>query len=50
MAPGFEMHKREYCFIDPKSKAYKPEVRARRLEQARKKGIEIPKDILEMDK
>jgi hypothetical protein len=28
---GGDTHSREWCYIDPKSKAYKPEVRQRRV-------------------
>jgi hypothetical protein len=41
-------HRREYCFIDPASKAYKPDVRAKRLADAQRRGVKIPQDILDM--
>ncbi len=43
-------HSREWCYIDPRSKVYKPEVRERRLAQAKAKGVKIPQWILDMDK
>ena len=39
------MHKRELCFIDPKSRMYRPEVRQRKVMQARKLGLPIPPEI-----
>lgn len=41
-------HRREYCFIDPGSKAYKPDVRAKRLADAARRGIKVPQDVLDM--
>lgn len=34
LGAGGHYHKRDYCFIDPGSKAYKPDVRAKRLQDA----------------
>lgn len=48
LGAGGYYHKREYCFIDPGSKAYKPDVRAKRICEAQKRGIIVPRDILEM--
>lgn len=45
---GSSNHKRDYCFIDPRSKAYKPDVRVKRLTDAVSRGITVPKDIWEM--
>jgi hypothetical protein len=45
---GNHHHRRDFCFIDPHSKAYKPDVRAKRLSDALKKGIKVPQDILDM--
>ena len=42
---GGDNHKREWCFACPKSKAYKPEVRKRKVAQARARGIPIPPEI-----
>ena len=42
---GGDMHKWELCFIDPKSRMYRPEVRQRKLLHARKLGIPIPPEI-----
>lgn len=46
---GNANHAKEWCFINPASKVYKPEIRARRLTQCKEKGITIPKDILDAD-
>ena len=42
---GGEGHTREWCFVDPKSKAYKADISKRRIAQAKAKGIQIPKEI-----
>lgn len=39
---GGDTHSREWCYIDPKSRAYKPEVRQRRVAQAQARGLAIP--------
>ena len=48
MGLGNANHRRDYCFIDPKSRAYKPDVRARRISDAQKRGIKVPQDILDI--
>lgn len=35
-------HDTKWCFINPASQSYKPDVRARRLEQAKKRGVALP--------
>lgn len=35
-------HDRKWCYIDPQSAAYKPDVRIRRIQQAKKKGAPLP--------
>jgi hypothetical protein len=47
---GGDLHKPELCFIDPKSKMYRPEVRQRKLETARRLGKTIPPELLRDDK
>ena len=42
---GGDNHSREWCYIDPASKVYKPEVRLRRVAQARARGIKIPAEL-----
>jgi hypothetical protein len=44
---GNASHKREWCFIDPQSRAYKPDVRAKRIRDAQKAGITVPQWILD---
>jgi hypothetical protein len=45
LGAGGDNHSREWCYIDPKSKVYKPEVRQRRVAQARARGLKIPAEI-----
>lgn len=45
LGAGGENHQREWCYIDPKSKVYRPEVRARRVAQAKQRGLAIPPKI-----
>jgi hypothetical protein len=47
---GGDSHSREWCYIDPRSKAYKPEVRQRRVAQAKARGVPIPPELLIEDK
>lgn len=47
---GGDSHAREWCFIDPNSKAYKPEVRERRVAQAKARGIPIPPELEVVEK
>ncbi len=42
---GGDAHHREWCFIDPKSRVYKPEVRRRKVARARALGLPIPPEI-----
>jgi hypothetical protein len=42
-------HPHAYCYVDPASKAFKPEVRARRIEAAKAKGVALP-DYLQDEK
>lgn len=35
-------HKREFCYVDKESKYYKPDVRTRRVQAAKRKGIQLP--------
>lgn len=44
---GNPHHRHEVCFLNKKGRAYKPEVRKRRFEQARAQGISIPADMLD---
>ena len=46
---GGENHSREWCYVDPKSRAYKPEVRQRRVAQAKARGIPVPPELLVED-
>ena len=46
---GGDNHSREWCYVDPKSRAYKPEVRQRRVAQAKARGIQVPQELLEED-
>lgn len=46
---GGDNHSREWCYVDPKSKAYKPEVRQRRVAQAQARGIPVPQELLVND-
>ncbi len=39
------MHKRAYCFIDPKSPVYKPDLRHRKVARARQLGLPIPPEL-----
>lgn len=41
-----DKHKMDQCFINPKCPAYRPEIRERRLAQAKKRNITIPAHIL----
>ena len=41
-----DTHTKDWCYINPDSPAFKPDVRERRLQQARARGITIPADIL----
>lgn len=43
---GGSKHPRDSCYIDPKSKAYRPAVRQRRLQAAIDAGKTIPARIL----
>jgi hypothetical protein len=45
LGAGGDNHSREWCYIDPKSKVYKPEVRQRRVAQARARGLKIPAEL-----
>ncbi len=45
LGAGGDNHSREWCYIDPKSKVYKPEVHQRRVAQARARGIKIPPEL-----
>ncbi len=42
---GGANHRRDMCFIDPNSKMYRPEVRARKVAQAKKLGLAVPPEI-----
>jgi len=42
---GGDNHSDEWCFINPRSKAYRPDVRARRVAQAKARGIKIPPEL-----
>ena len=39
---GMDTHDHKFCYVDPASQAYKPEVRARRIKAARAKGVQLP--------
>ena len=39
---GMDGHRREYCYVDKNSKHYKPDVRARRIQAAKRRGIQLP--------
>ena len=39
---GMDTHDHKWCYVDPKSQAYKPDVRARRIQQAKKRGVQLP--------
>ena len=45
LGAGGDNHSREWCYIDPKSKVYKPEVRQRRVAQARARWLSIPAEL-----
>ncbi len=47
---GGANHPRERCFVDPKSRFHKAEVRQRRVAQARARGITIPQLLLDAEK
>lgn len=42
---GGDAHHREWCFIDPKSRVYKPDIRQRKVNRARALGVPIPPEI-----
>ncbi len=50
LGAGGDNHSREWCYIDPKLKVYKPEVRQRRVAQARARGLKIPPELEVEDK
>lgn len=37
-----DTHDHKWCYVDPRSQAYKPDVRARRVKQAKGKGVQLP--------
>lgn len=39
---GMDGHDRKWCYVDPNSQAYKADVRARRIKQAKAKGVNLP--------
>lgn len=39
---GMDNHRRDFCYVDKNSKYYKPDVRARRIQAAKKKGVQLP--------
>ncbi len=39
------MHKRAYCFINPKSPVYKPDLRRRKVARARQLSLSIPPEL-----
>lgn len=39
---GMDTHDRKWCYIDPQSAVYKPDVRTRRIQQAVRKGVTLP--------
>ena len=43
---GLDGHSRKYCYIDPASAYYKPEVRQQCLQIYIDKGFKIPEDIV----
>ena len=45
LGAGGDNHSHEWCYIDPKLKVYKPEVRARRVAQAKVRGLKIPPEL-----
>ena len=45
---GKDGHKREWCYIDPASWVFKPEVLASRIREAQQKGVVVPQDILDL--
>ncbi len=42
---GADTHTKEWCYCNPASKLYKAEVHERRLNQAKAKGIDIPREL-----
>ncbi len=42
-------HDHKWCFVDPASVAYKPEVRERRIRAAKRKGITLPDYLQDED-
>lgn len=42
-------HDRRWCYIDPASSVFKPDVRVRRIGQAKARGIQLP-DYLQDEK
>jgi hypothetical protein len=42
-------HDPKWCFVNPASKAYKPDVRARRIEQAKKRGVVLPDHLADVN-
>ena len=37
-----DTHDHKWCYVDPASQAFKPDVRARRIKQAKAKGVQLP--------
>ncbi len=35
-------HDHKWCYVDPKSQAYREDVRVRRIQAAKKKGVQLP--------
>ena len=35
-------HRHDFCYVDKNSKYYKPDVRARRIQAAKRKGVQLP--------
>ena len=47
---GRDNHKREWCYIDPASRVFKPDILAQRIAMAQARGITVPQDILDLQK
>lgn len=39
-------HSRDFCYVDPKGRHFKPEIKNRRVEQAKAKGLPIPPELM----
>jgi hypothetical protein len=49
LGAGMDNHDHKWCFVDPASSSYKPDVRARRIQAAKKKGTKLPDYLQEED-